>query len=189
MSRRPGEDDLEQNGLPDEELPRRLDEAERALARDQRHWFAWSTLLAGLAAGVPLLLPWTFSRRLGLSVWQLGIEDQPALGLTWLVGLAASGSALFLTRQYATAAATVAAIVALIYAAGAWQASTLEPAPGSWPGPGPALAVVTGVTWVLCATAQLIADRPRPPAPTDPHLQPAITRLRRTRSQQIIGPL
>lgn len=57
---------------PDEELTRRLDLAEQNLATRQHRWFARATLLAALATGITLLLPWTFSRRLGESVWQLG---------------------------------------------------------------------------------------------------------------------
>ena len=64
---------------PEEELARRLEVAERELGVRQHRWFARATLLAALATGITLLLPWTFSRRLGQSVWQLGIETQPSL--------------------------------------------------------------------------------------------------------------
>jgi hypothetical protein len=171
--------------LPDEELPRQLDAAEEELASGQHRWFARATLLAGLAAGITLLLPWTFSRRLGLSVWQLGIEDHPALGLTWLAGLVASVVALVVrSGQYPRIATTITGIVALVYAGGSWQANALDSATDSWPGPGPAFAVVSGLIWLLCATAQLIADRSRTSTPTDQQLQDAIDRLRRTRSQR-----
>ena len=82
--------------FPDEEIPRRLDAVEAALATGEHRWYARATLLAALATGVTLLLPWTFSRRLGLSVWQLGIEVQPTLALTWLAGLLTSVVALVL---------------------------------------------------------------------------------------------
>jgi hypothetical protein len=171
--------------LPDEELPRQLDAAEEELASGLHRWFARATLLAGLAAGITLLLPWTFSRRLGLSVWQLGIEDHPALGLTWLAGLVASVVALLVrSGKYPQVATTVAGIVAVGYAAASWQAIALDSGTDSWPGPGPAFAVVSGLIWLLCATAQLVADRLRTSAPTDQQLQDAIDRLRRTRSQR-----
>jgi hypothetical protein len=171
--------------LPNEELPRLLDAAEEELASVLRRWFARVTLLAGLAAGITLLLPWTFSRRLGLSVWQLGIEDHPVLGLTWLAGLVASVVALVVrSGQYPKIATTITGIVAVVYAAGSWQANALDSATDSWPGPGPAFAVVSGVIWLLCAAAQLIADRSRASTPSDQQLQDAIDRLRRTRSQR-----
>jgi hypothetical protein len=171
--------------LPDELLPRQLDAAEEELASGLHRWFARATLLAGLAAGITLLLPWTFSRRLGLSVWQLGIEDYPALGLTWLAGLVASVVALVVrSGKYPQIATTITGIVALVYATASWQANALDSASDSWAGPGPAFAVVSGLIWLLCATAQLIADRLRTSAPTDQQLQDAIDRLRRTRSQR-----
>jgi hypothetical protein len=171
--------------LPDEQLPRQLDAAEEELARGLQRWFARATLLAGLAAGITLLLPWTFSRRLGLSVWQLGIEDHPLLGLTWLVGLVASVVALIVrSGRYPQIATTITGIMALVYAGGSWQANALDSSTDSWTGPGPAFAVVSGVIWLLCAAAQLIADGSRPSAPTDEQLQDAIDRLRRTRSQR-----
>ena len=82
--------------LPDEALPHLVDQAERRLSIGQHRWFALATLLATLPAGVALLLPWTFSRRLGQSVWQLGIETQPTLALAWLAGLLAAVLALAL---------------------------------------------------------------------------------------------
>ncbi|HEY0694033.1 MAG TPA: hypothetical protein VGD71_33940 [Kribbella sp.] len=171
--------------LPDEELPRQLDAAEEELTSALHRWFARATLLAGLAAGITLLLPWTFSRRLGLSVWQLGIENHPVLWFTWLAGLVASVVALVVrSGQYAQIATTITGMVALVYAASSWQATALDSATDSWPGPGPAFAAVSGVIWLLCATAQLIAHRRRTPAPTDQQLQDAIDRLRRTRSQR-----
>lgn len=171
--------------LPDEELPRQLDAAEEELARGLHRWFARATLVAGLAAGIALLLPWTFSRRLGLSVWQLGIEDHPVLGLTWLAGLVASVVALVVrSGHYPQIATMITGIVAVVCVAGSWQANTLDSASDSWQGPGPAFAVVSGVIWLLCAAAQLIADRSRTSTPTDQQLQDAISRLRRTRSQR-----
>jgi hypothetical protein len=171
--------------LPDELLPRQLDAAEEELASELHRWFARATLLAGLAAGITLLLPWSFSRRLGLSVWQLGIEEHPALGLTWLAGLIASVVALVVrSGQYPRIATAITGIVAVVYAGGSWQASALNSATDSWPGPGPAFAVVSGLIWLLCATAQLLADRLRTSAPTDQQLQDATDRLRRTRSQR-----
>ncbi|MDX6292060.1 MAG: hypothetical protein QOH50_1135 [Kribbellaceae bacterium] len=170
--------------LPDEELPRQLDAAEEELASGLQRWFARATLLAGLVAGITLLLPWTFSRRLGLSVWQLGIENHPVLGLTWLVGLVASVVALVVrSALYPQIATTITGFVAVVYAAGSWQANAVDSSTDSWPGPGPAFAVVSGVIWLLCAAAQLIADQSRTSAPTDQQLQDAIDRLRRTRSR------
>ena len=96
------------SAFPDEEVPRRLDAAETELATGEHRWFARTTLLAALATGVTLLLPWSFSRRLGLSVWQLGFETQPTLALTWLAGLITSVVALALKPGHkAQAAAAV----------------------------------------------------------------------------------
>jgi hypothetical protein len=184
--------------LPDEELPRRLDAAEQALAISQHRWFGRVTLLTSLAAGVTLLLPWTFSRRLGLSVWQLGLETQPSVALTWLAGLITSILALALHPRsqpasssdepsratagiYSQTAAAVTGLIAMLFIAGAWQARDLGSLSDSWPGPGPALAAITGFTWLLAATAQLIASRVHQTRPTDVALQEAVTRLRNAR--------
>jgi hypothetical protein len=170
--------------LPDEELPRLLDAAEQELATRQHRWFATATLLAALATGVTLLLPWTFSRRLGLSVWELGIETQPSLRFIWPAGLITSALALSLRPgPKAQAATAITAIVALIYAATGWQANSVEPLSDTWPGPGPAFAVVFGLGWLLSASAQLIATRPRSSEPNPEALQTAITRLRTTTSR------
>jgi hypothetical protein len=167
---------------PEDELARRLDLAEQTLGVQQHRWFARATLLAGLATGVTLLLPWTFSRRLGESVWQLGIETQPSLLLTWLAGLITSILALILRPGHVAQACTaITGVIALVYIAGAWQANTLDALSDAWPGPGPSFALVTGLTWTLCASAQLIADRPHPNHPSDESLHRAITHLRQTR--------
>jgi MFS superfamily sulfate permease-like transporter len=138
--------------------------------------------LAALATGMTLLLPWTFSRRLGQSVWQLGIETQPSLLLTWLAGLITSILALLLRPgQAAQACTAITGVIALVFIAGSWQANALDALSDAWPGPGPAFAVVTGLSWLLCLSAQLIADRPHPTTPAPEALQTAITRLRRTR--------
>ena len=172
--------------LPDEELPRRLDAAELDLATSQHRWFAIATLLAALASGITLLLPWTFSRRLGLSVWELGIEAQPSLVFLWLAGLITSSLALILrVGPKAQAVTSITAVVALIYSAGGWQANTQESLSDTWPGPGPAFAIVLGLSWLLAATAQLIADRPQPSSPTPEALQSAIARLRGNRPSNI----
>jgi hypothetical protein len=166
---------------PDEDLARDLDTAERELVTDQHKWFAWATVLAALATGITLLLPWTLSRRLGQSVWQLGIDTAPALALTWIVGLLGSIAALvFRPGAKAQAATAVTGIIAMICAAGAWQANTLDPATDGRPGPGPSFTLVAGICWLLCATAQLIADRPRHTPPDDDAIARAVTRLRQS---------
>jgi hypothetical protein len=168
--------------LPDEELPRRLDAAEEVLATSQHRWFARATVLATLATGFTLLLPWTFSRRLGLSVWQLGIEVQPSLALTWLAGLITSIVALSLPAGLkAQAASAATGVLALLFVAGGWQAKDLQSISDTWAGPGPAFAIVTGLIWLLCATAQLLADRTRPATPDDKAVADAIARLRTNR--------
>ena len=168
--------------LPDEELPRRLDAAEEELATSQHRWFARATVLATLATGFTLLLPWTFSRRLGLSVWQLGIEVQPSLALTWLAGLITSIVALSLPAGLkAQAAGAATGVLALLFVAGGWQAKDLQSISDTWAGPGPAFAIVTGLIWLLCATAQLLADRTRPATPDDKAVADAIARLRTSR--------
>ncbi|ADB35429.1 hypothetical protein Kfla_6432 [Kribbella flavida DSM 17836] len=182
-ARRLGGDPAQLPGeLPDEELPRRLDQLERRLTVERHRWFARATLLAALPAGLALLLPWIFSRRLGQTVWQLGLEAQPALLLTWLAGLAAAVVALWVRPgRVAQAAAVLTGVIALLYVAGGWQANTASALSDTWPGPGPAIAVVTGVIWLLCATAHLIADRQRPSAPDDEALAQAVLRLRQNR--------
>jgi hypothetical protein len=178
MSRR----DEERVLAPEEEVERRLELAERELGVRQHRWFARVTLLAALATGITLLLPWTFSRRLGESVWQLGFETQPSLLLTWLAGLITSIVALTVRPGHVAQACTaITGVIALIYVAGGWQANALDALSDSWPGPGPAFAIVTGLSWLLCVSAQLVADRPHPSHPTEESLQTATNRLRRTR--------
>jgi hypothetical protein len=156
--------------------------AEQTLATRHHRWFARATVLAALASGVTLLLPWTFSRRLGESVWQLGLETQPSLLLTWLAGLITSIVALTLRPgPVAQTCTAITGVIALIYIAGGWQANTLDALSDSWPGPGPAFAIVAGLCWLLCVSAQLVADRPHPSHPTDEALRTATTRLRHTR--------
>jgi hypothetical protein len=168
--------------FPDEELPKRLDAAEAELATAEHRWYARATLLAALATGVTLLLPWTLSRRLGLSVWQLGLETQPTLALTWLAGLATSAIPLILKPSYKTQATTaITAIIAVIYLAAAWQATTLESQSDTWPGPGPAFATITSLTWLLTTATQLLAHRNHSPTPTPITLTQTITHLRTTR--------
>ncbi|MEV6285305.1 hypothetical protein [Kribbella sp. NPDC051770] len=168
--------------LPDEELPDKLEQEEKRQAVVQHRWFALATLLATLPAGVALLLPWAFSRRLGQSVWQLGLETQPALALTWLAGLLAAVLALVLgPGQLAQLAAGVSGVVALVYGAGGWQANNASVLSDTWPGPGPVVALVSGLIWVLCASAQLIADRPHPVEPDPESLANAVRRLRQNR--------
>lgn len=167
---------------PEEELAQQLDLAEQSLGTRQHRWFARATLLAALATGITLLLPWTFSRRLGESVWQLGLEVQPSLLLTWLAGLIASILALTLRPGHAAQACTaITGVVALIYVAGSWQANALDALSDAWPGPGPGFAIVGGLGWILCVSAQLIADRPHPSSPSEESLQAAIAHLRHTR--------
>jgi hypothetical protein len=167
---------------PDEELPRKLDAIEQELATNQHRWFARATLLAALATGITLLLPWTFSRRLGLSVWQLGIEDQPSLALTWLAGMITSIVALALRPgPKAQAAAAITGVIAVIFTAGAWQANSLSALSDTWSGPGPAFAIVTSLTWLLTATAHLLTTQTHPTAPTPEALQTTTTHLRQSR--------
>ncbi|MEI8407550.1 MULTISPECIES: hypothetical protein [unclassified Kribbella] len=168
--------------FPDEELPRRLDAAETELARSEHRWFARATLLAALATGVTLLLPWTYTRRYGLSVWQLGLEIEPALALTCLAGLITSTLALILkpgTR--AQAAAGITAIISIVCLATAWQATNLDSLTDTWPGPGPAFTIATSFLWLLATTAQLVAQSHHRAGPDQPEIARAITRLRRTR--------
>jgi hypothetical protein len=168
---------------PDEELPLKLDAIERSLATNQHRWTGRATLLAALATGITLLLPWAFSRRLGLSVWQLGFETQPALALTWSAGLVTSVAGLALGPGLrAQAAAGVTGVIATLYVAIAWQADTIASLSNTWPGPGPAVAIVTGLAWVLAAATQLLATArasATPPTPVD--LSAAVARLRRNR--------
>ncbi|TWD79826.1 hypothetical protein FB561_0892 [Kribbella amoyensis] len=168
--------------LPDEVLPEKLDAAERLLARAEHRWFALAVVLAALASGAALLLPWAFSRRLGQSVWQLGVEVSPELSLAWVAGLVTAVIALWVRPGiWARTAASISGVVALVYAAGGWQARDLGPSSDSWAGPGPAIAVVAGVCWILAATALLVADRPRSRADDPDALTDAVTRLRANR--------
>lgn len=183
MSELPGPDRMSELP-PDEELPRKLDAIEQTLATNQHKWFARATLLAVLATGITLLLPWTFSRRLGLSVWQLGIETQPSLAVTWLVGLLAAIAALVLNGSKAQVASSVTGIIAILFIAGAWQANSLAALTDTWPGPGPAVATVTGIAWLLAATTHLLATtRSHPTTPPTPEaLEAATAHLRHART-------
>jgi hypothetical protein len=168
--------------FPDEELPRRLDAAEAALERSEHRWFARVTLLAALATGVTLLLPWTYTRRYGLSVWQLGIETQPTLALTCLAGLVTSAVALVLKPgTMARTAAAATAVISIVCLATAWQATRPETLTDGWTGPGPAFTVTTSVIWLLTATAGLVAQHNKSPGFDAEDVSRAITRLRRTR--------
>jgi hypothetical protein len=167
---------------PDEELPLKLAGLERELAVRQHRWFALAMLLAALATGVTLLLPWTYSRRLGLSVWQLGIETQPALALTWATGLIATVLTLALPAGLKSqAASAVTGVIAVIFVAGCWQARDLSPLSDTWPGPGPTFALIISLSWLLTTAAHLLATRTNATPPTDEALAAAQTRLRRAR--------
>jgi hypothetical protein len=151
---------------PDEELPVRLAAAEHMLAVNEHRWFARAGLLAALATGVTLLLPWTYSRRLGQSVWQLGLETQPQLAITWLVGLATTATLLFLKPgPKAQAVAGITAVIAVLFLTGAYQAGQLEALGDTWPGPGPAVALATTACWLLTTAAHLVAHNNNPPPP------------------------
>lgn len=168
--------------FPDEELPRQLDAAEAELARSDHRWFARATLLTALATGVSLLLPWTYSRRYGLSIWQLGIETQPTLAITCLAGLITSTVTLVLKPGILAQASTgLTSIVAIVCLATAWQATSLDTLTDVWPGPGPSFTLAASLLWLLAATAQLVAqyNKPAPPDPAD--ITQAIAHLRRTR--------
>ncbi len=168
------------SALPDEELPIRLAAAEQKLAVNEHRWFARAGLLAALATGLTLLLPWTYSRRLGLSVWQLGIETQPQLALTWLVGLVATVALLVLKPGHKTqAAAGIAAVITLLLLAGAYQAGQVEALGDTWPGPGPAIALVTTVCWLATATAHLLSQRTGHSTPNPATITRTINQLRR----------
>ena len=111
--------------------PTRADAGRGRPGHQQHRWFARATLLAALATGITLLLPWTFSRRLGLSVWQLGMEVQPTLALTWLAGLITSIVALALPARTPrprplrrSPGSSRSSIIA-----GAWQANARPPSP------------------------------------------------------------
>ncbi|GAA0951345.1 hypothetical protein GCM10009554_52620 [Kribbella koreensis] len=165
---------------PDEQLPPKLDALERELGAQQHRWFALAMLLAAIATGVTLLLPWTFSRRLGLSVWQLGIETQPTLALTWAAGLLATILTLALPPgPKSQAAAAITGVITLIYLAGCWQARDLEQLTDTWPGPGPTLALTTAIIWLLITSAHLLATHLHHPPPTEEALTIAHSRLRR----------
>lgn len=168
--------------FPDEELPRQLDAAEAELARSEHRWFARATLLVAIATGGTLFLPWTYSRRYGLSVWQLGIEVQPTLAFTCLAGVITSVIALLLKPGIWTQTATaITAVVAIVGLATAWQATTIDTLTDSWPGPGPAFTLATSLLWLLAATAELVAQNNHPDRPTQAAVSDAISRLRRTR--------
>ncbi|MFI7066502.1 hypothetical protein ACIBL3_36280 [Kribbella sp. NPDC050124] len=168
--------------FPDEELPRRLDAAEAELARSEHRWFARATLLAAIATGVTLFLPWTYSRRYGLSVWQLGIEVQPTLAFTCLAGLVTSAVAMALKPGiWPQTATAITAVIAIVGLATAWQAATLDTLTDSWPGPGPAFTLTTSLLWLLAATADLVAQHNNPDQPAQAAVSEAISRLRRTR--------
>jgi hypothetical protein len=137
-------------------------------------------LLAAIATGLTLLLPWSFSRRLGLSVWQLGIETQPTLTLTWAAGLLATILTLALPAGPKSQATTaVTGVITLIYLATCWQARDLSPLTDTWPGPGPTLALTTAIIWLLTAAAHLLATHLHHPPPTDEALATAQSRLYR----------
>jgi hypothetical protein len=166
--------------LPDEELPGRLDAAEGDLATAEHRWFARATLFAALATGVALLLPWTYSRRLGLSVWQLGIETEPTLAFTWLAGLATTVIGLLLKPgPKAQATAAVTTIITLLLLAATWQASNPATPTDTWTAPGPAVALATSLTWLLTTLPQFFTPRSHPATPSA--LARTVTRLRRTR--------
>ncbi|TDD30795.1 hypothetical protein E1218_00325 [Kribbella turkmenica] len=168
--------------FPDEVLPRRLDAAEAELARSEHRWFARITLLTALATGFTLLLPWTYTRRYGLSVWQLGVETHPALAFTWLAGIVTTVATLALEPvARARVTAGVTAVIAGSCLAVAWQATNLDPVEDTWPGPGPSFAIATSVLWLLAAVAQLVAQNNNPAAPDEAAVVRAIARLRRTR--------
>lgn len=168
--------------FPDEALPRRLDAAEAALARSEHRWFARATLLAALATGLTLLLPWTYSRRYGLSVWQLGIETQPALAFTCLGGIVTTVVALLLKPGGgAQAAAGVTAIIAIACLAIAWQATNVATLTDTWTGPGPSFTIATAVLWLLAAVVQLVAQHNNPAGPDQADIARVVARLRRTR--------
>lgn len=167
---------------PDEQLPLKLDALERELGVRQHRWFALAMVLAAGATGVTLLLPWTYSRRLGLSVWQLGIETQPALALTWAAGLIATIATLALpVGPKSQAAAAITGVIAIVYLAGCWEARDLAPLTDIWPGPGPTLALTTALIWLLTTSAHLLATRLHHSLPSDEALSTAQSRLRHNR--------
>ena len=172
--------------LPDEDLPRQITAAEQAIDSSLRRWLERAAAVAGLAAGWSLLLPWTYSRRLGLQVWQLGFEEHPQLGAAWVVGFAAAVVALVLRdRPAAVVATSVAGSAAVVFSGLAWQQIGLEATSESWSGPGPSVAITAGLLWILSCTARLLTERLRTPTSWQEYeIRDAISRLRRSRTDR-----
>lgn len=178
---------------PDEEVPRLLARAERELATGPAKWLSWATIVMAVAAGWTLLLPWSFGRRIGLTVWRLGFAEHPLLCVVWAAGTAAAVGAAVLQRsagpkRNAVLAAAGSGAAALMFTGWAWGSDTTGPAAESWTGPGPAVAGITGLLWLLAALGQILASRqPGPPLFTNYEIREATGRLRRTRRQRPTG--
>jgi hypothetical protein len=183
----------------DEVVPREIAEAERALDNHPRRWLDRAVAAIGLSAGWTLLLPWDYSRRLGLQVWRLGVEEHPMLGLLWAVGFAAAGVALVVrsrSRPAGIIAISISGAAAALFTGFAWQQTGLPASSETWPGPGPSVALTTGLLWLLACAVRLLAERVHPAAEWhEDDLRNAVDRLRRTRSTRpaddqppIVGP-
>ncbi|MFC0626941.1 hypothetical protein [Kribbella deserti] len=171
------------SALPDQDVPAQIAAAGKRLDRAYREGLDRLVVGITLVAGWTLLLPWTYSRRLGLQVWRLGIEQHPVLGIAWLLGFAAAITAWRL--RHALIPLGVSASTALIFTGWAWQDNGLPSGSDTWPGPGPSAALTLGLIWILACVVRLLAERRRPAPPPDPKaLEQARTRLRRTRAQR-----
>lgn len=169
--------------LPDQDVPEQITDMGRHLDHADRRRLDWILIGITLVAAWTLLLPWTYSRRLGLQVWRLGIEQYPILGIAWLIGLAAAIATWYLRNRWVSLG--VAATSALVFTSFAWQENGLPGGVDSWTGPGPSAALTVGLLWILACAARLLAERHRPDRQPEPaELQQAATRLRRTRTER-----
>jgi hypothetical protein len=172
---------------PDEVVPQLLTAAELELADRPRRWLSRATVVTAAAAGWTLLLPWSYGRRIGLTVWQLGFEQHPVLGVVWALGTAAAITAVVLAEHRVLAAAGTA-VAALVFTGWAWAGDDPELAAETWTGPGPALAGIAGLLWLLAALGQVVSSRrPEPALFTDYAIRDATGRLRHTRRERPVG--
>lgn len=169
--------------LPDQDVPEQIAETGQRLDHADRRRLDWILVGITLVAAWTLLLPWTYSRRLGLQVWRLGIEQYPVLGIAWLIGFAAAIATWHLSNRWVPLG--VSASSALVFTGWAWQENGLPAGIDSWTGPGPSAALTVGLLWILACAARLLAERPRPDRPPEPaELDHARTRLRHTRADR-----
>jgi hypothetical protein len=151
---------------------------------------SWATIVTVTAAGWTLLLPWSYGRRIGLTVWRLGYSEHPLLCAVWAAGMAAAIAAVVLQRtvdptRNAMFAAAGSAGFALVFTGWSWGSENPDLSAEAWAGPGPALAGITGLLWLLASLGQIVTSRrAEPPLFTDYALREATTRLRRTRNHR-----